>query len=317
LIEGIVTFSTAFSVVTLNINNKGNKGGKRVPRLMRIIFFNYLARLFRIELTHNKKSDLRLIKESKEIKKMKRQEMLLREEHRHNTMLYENASSLNESLFNFQKSEEQSVDTVNCDDDDVHAMAKFPVAEIRPSVSDNFVLTTESTPIVRNYSESSYMTNGIAFDFLKFKDNSYYNINKLKETNANISNKNQLSTNSTIDQFYFGSKHLLNNSNNSSCKKSMPQQSSLTNADLSKFVKEFEKLLDKQFKPLTESIIKLKNEQDRKKNEKALQDVIKNEWRDVAMISDQIMCYIFSCLTVTSCLIIFLNSPHIMPISQW
>ena len=55
----IVTFSTAFGVLTLNINNKGVKGTVRPPRLIRKIFFNYLARLLRYELFNDKKLKLR------------------------------------------------------------------------------------------------------------------------------------------------------------------------------------------------------------------------------------------------------------------
>lgn len=55
----IVTFSTAFGVLTLNINNKGRKGTVRPPRLVRKIFFKYLARLLRYELFNDKKTKLK------------------------------------------------------------------------------------------------------------------------------------------------------------------------------------------------------------------------------------------------------------------
>ena len=48
---GIVSFSTFMAVVTLNINNKGNKG-RRLPRLVKIIFFDYVARVLGTELTN-------------------------------------------------------------------------------------------------------------------------------------------------------------------------------------------------------------------------------------------------------------------------
>ena len=47
---GIVSFSTAMAVITLNINNKGSKG-RKVPHLVRVIFFNYLAKLVRTGLS--------------------------------------------------------------------------------------------------------------------------------------------------------------------------------------------------------------------------------------------------------------------------
>ena len=45
----IVSFSTAMSVMTLNINNKSRQG-KEVPKIMKIIFFDYIAWIFRINL---------------------------------------------------------------------------------------------------------------------------------------------------------------------------------------------------------------------------------------------------------------------------
>jgi len=47
----IVTFSTGCAVITLNINNKG-AGEFRPPKLVRKIFFNYLARILRFKLTN-------------------------------------------------------------------------------------------------------------------------------------------------------------------------------------------------------------------------------------------------------------------------
>ena len=51
---GIVSFSTAMAVLTLNINNKG-ANGRKVPRIIKIIFFNYLAKLLKTELSTTKR----------------------------------------------------------------------------------------------------------------------------------------------------------------------------------------------------------------------------------------------------------------------
>ena len=45
----IVSLSTAMTVFTLNINNKGRRG-QEVPKLVRVIFFDYIARFMRIKL---------------------------------------------------------------------------------------------------------------------------------------------------------------------------------------------------------------------------------------------------------------------------
>jgi hypothetical protein len=46
---GIVSFSTAMAVITLNINNKGNKG-KRVPRWVKFIFLDVMAKILRTDI---------------------------------------------------------------------------------------------------------------------------------------------------------------------------------------------------------------------------------------------------------------------------
>jgi hypothetical protein len=51
---GIVSFSTSMAVITLNINNKGSNG-KEVPKIVKIIYFDYLARYLNIKLSHRTK----------------------------------------------------------------------------------------------------------------------------------------------------------------------------------------------------------------------------------------------------------------------
>ncbi len=50
----IVSFSTFMAVITLNINNKGLRG-KRLPPLVKVIFFNYVAKILGTRLIHNNK----------------------------------------------------------------------------------------------------------------------------------------------------------------------------------------------------------------------------------------------------------------------
>jgi hypothetical protein len=51
---GIVSFSTSMAVITLNINNKGDNG-KEVPKIVKIIYFDYLAKYLNIKLSHRTK----------------------------------------------------------------------------------------------------------------------------------------------------------------------------------------------------------------------------------------------------------------------
>jgi hypothetical protein len=45
-----------------------------------------------------------------------------------------------------------------------------------------------------------------------------------------------------------------------------------------------------------------------RENEK--REIIQNEWSDIAMILDRLLCYFFSVATLAICALIFLNSPH-------
>jgi hypothetical protein len=61
----IVSLSTAMTVVTLNINNKGLRG-QEVPKLAKIIFFRYIARFIFINLesmSNKQIIDKRLLKD--------------------------------------------------------------------------------------------------------------------------------------------------------------------------------------------------------------------------------------------------------------
>ena len=233
---GIVTFSTAFAVLTLNINNKGNKGGKRIPPLLRLIFFDYLSKMLRIELSHKK---INFASSTQSLPRNKSK----------NVTLSETVSSI--------KTENP-----------------MRPCEILIKPKKNFgnyyeqKLLLSSTPLVRDY----------------FDKVDSISLNMVKLCTPDVSALNAQLTNTT-NQF--------------------------------ELIHELEKVLNRQFNPLIATVLRIKEEFERKGIEKDHDELIKNEWRDVAMISDHIMCYIFSLMTITSCLIIFLNSPHIMPISQW
>ena len=67
----IVSLSTAMSVLTLHINHKGVRG-QEVPKLVKTIFFRYIARIMRIKLESVTSRNLlnnRLLNESKNKRK--------------------------------------------------------------------------------------------------------------------------------------------------------------------------------------------------------------------------------------------------------
>ncbi len=76
-------------------------------------------------------------------------------------------------------------------------------------------------------------------------------------------------------------------------------------------------MIEKQFGKIVKNLEKLTEERDEQKLADKTREIIQSEWKDVAMISDQIICFIFSALTIIACVVIFSNSPHIFPISAW
>ena len=92
------------------------------------------------------------------------------------------------------------------------------------------------------------------------------------------------------------------------------QNLALLNSQLD-LVDELEKILEKQFSPMVNSFMRIADRNERRAVEKDRLETIQNEWADVAMISDHILCYFFPLLTFAICTIIFFNSPHLF--SQW
>lgn len=84
-----------------------------------------------------------------------------------------------------------------------------------------------------------------------------------------------------------------------------------------RFIREIEKILKKQFQPFIVNINKVQASREKQKELETKREIIQNEWRDIAMISDQIICFTFSSMTIITCVFIFSNSPHIFPISEW
>lgn len=83
----------------------------------------------------------------------------------------------------------------------------------------------------------------------------------------------------------------------------------------SKFLEELEKILFRQFNQLTHLVSStIQMNFDKEKEKKRLQ-VIQNEWSDVAIILDHILCYLFVLITLISCFLIFFNSPNFL--SEW
>ena len=81
------------------------------------------------------------------------------------------------------------------------------------------------------------------------------------------------------------------------------------------FLNSLEKILDKQFSPLVNIVLKKLDNNERYLIECEKYQYIQSEWTDVAIISDHFLCYFFCIFTVLTCFFIFFESPHIF--SNW
>jgi hypothetical protein len=80
----------------------------------------------------------------------------------------------------------------------------------------------------------------------------------------------------------------------------------------SEFIQELEKLLLRQFQPLSDILTRTVNNRDKELKEKKLISLAQDEWAIVAMIFDRILFFFFLFLTLFGCLFIFFTSPFFL-----
>lgn len=78
---------------------------------------------------------------------------------------------------------------------------------------------------------------------------------------------------------------------------------------------ELDRVLSRQFGPLVYALSQTIESGEKRLRERRSIEIIQDEWSDVAMISDHILCYFFCLLTLVSCFLIFFNSPHVL--AEW
>ena len=74
--------------------------------------------------------------------------------------------------------------------------------------------------------------------------------------------------------------------------------------------REFDLAIQKNFGDIIQTIKNTIDKSEVRLRESERREIIQNEWSDVAMILDRLLCYFFSISTLLICFIIFLNSPH-------
>jgi hypothetical protein len=338
---GIVSLSSAMAVLTLNINNKGNKG-RKVPRIIRIIFFNYLAKLLRTELKNEYMA-------YKPLKKWKEYEIKSKDSN--NARKNKRLTSINPNVFNQGLNDVNlSVLDVHKNADAAAKKAnsgnsikiKLENKKKKPELNENKVGETVNVPIENEKYDlidqivfkSSKSSKGLANNSDRIVAHIQNNNNNNNETpklsrklanlprkqtedhfnrnNSNycVSNSSMMKNETVFSSFYYGSPNLdeFSTSPNRLAKRSRENKSI-------EFLNELEKILAKQFNPLIVTLTKTLNQAQVEKEEREKYEVIQNEWSDVAMIMDHILCYLFFIVTIVSCLVIFTNSPLFF--SQW
>ena len=73
--------------------------------------------------------------------------------------------------------------------------------------------------------------------------------------------------------------------------------------------------IQKHFGDIIQTIKNTIDKSEVRLRESERREIIQNEWSDVAMVLDRLLCYFFSISTLLICFIIFLNSPH--SLTEW
>jgi hypothetical protein len=329
---GIVSFSTAMAVVTLHINNKGSRG-KKVPRVLKIIFLKYLAKIVRTDLTNARLTYLKKKYNLETLEKLPNVESV--DQLSTNYILRKNSFKRKFSLNSEENVDKQikiDIKNENTDeilleviDDNQYDYRRIPLrskdekSQYNQDSSEPVgqKLMLRSTPIRKN-DKLTFSTSSLYHKCQK-NDSQAMKIKILEEEQAKLLNTSKELSTSTLPIKQRSIQNLSPNYNGhsphscSSCKRS--RRKSIDHAYNMEFLGELEKLLQRQFSPLVHHVIKqVKNNEKRLEDRERL-EIIEREWSDVAMIFDHMLCYLFCFITLTSTFLIFTNSPHVL--SNW
>ena len=390
---GIVSFSTFMAVVTLNINNKGNKG-KRLPRLVKVIFFKYLARILGTELQNyikttnsknvivvNKNQALSSFKSGnnefnkefsfksgknilhlssnhideceKPVTPLRKESFAINESSKNESSQYipqrsdgVTLNNLNFSYNNYNNKPKQRSDgiflksrkdsflkSLECDKSYFNILNNYDTNNnlIMQSNMENLYSSHRiSSPILapctcklvceceQNYANSNRKSKNSSIKATNEADLSFNSINQ-------ATNNNEIVMDSKGNSFLIRNNHepLKKSPKNIYCPchlknefKGHKRKKNYTNNSLqANFLLELDKTLEKQFKPLVFSVNSTIEKNEKRQDEKALIGKIQGEWQDLALVCDHFLCYFFPFMTLTVCLLIFVNSPHVF--SQW
>jgi hypothetical protein len=266
---------------------KGNKG-RSVPRLVKVIFFNYLSRIMCIELTSKAKR---------------------REEYKSQFYKQELAQ------VNHTRKATSTITTPAAINDPFKWMSNHLESPLLSSSSSGNRSFKSNRHIRRNHSNRQ-RNNHQTDVFIELNDATTTNESPFYMAATGSGKKsNKLILKSVDDdetETILSEPIRRRRNRSSSTGKGESNGIGLGSGELAS---DFERVLDKQFRPLVDALLNTINTNERRLNDKRTMELIQAEWSDVAMISDHILCYFFCALTLASCFLIFFNSPHAL--AEW
>ena len=324
---GIVSFSTAMAVVTLHINNKGSRG-KKVPRLLKKIFLDYLAKIVRTDLTNAR---LTYLKKKYNIETLEKLPTLDNEDQTNyfprknsvkrkscnSSIEYNDEESKKTNLFNLTNNNTDEILLEVIDDNQYEYNRKKHEDRFKGSdIELGEKLMLRSMPINKNASVNFNLSTNSVYTKCNNKNNQLSIVSTRNFKSSEEESKAPDLFTSTLPikrSFQNLLKSEPSSSSHSNCKKCRRKSSDQVNNV--EFLGELEKILQRQFNPLVHHVIKQVNNNEKRLEAQERLEIIEREWSDVAMVFDHILCYLFCFITLTSTLLIFTNSPHVL--SNW
>lgn len=290
---GLVSFSTAMAVITLNINNRGTRG-KRVPKLVKIFFFKYIARILRTHVSPKTKTYI-----YKPSSKSSKKEIFVSKK------IFSHANSnpvkMNGNLKKSQISENQVPDenTMNMKVHESLILESInEMSNLKENLKDNKIKLLINEELLDHGKISKKNSSDRNKILVKAKkqtldlDNPRFSCLIESELPVDRSSYNETEHESRNSRYFIKDDH-----------------------DANQIAQKLEKVFDKHLSPLINMLVKNLLMNEKRTREKEEIDEIKREWTDIALVADHFLCYFFPSMTLIICLTIFLNSPHTF--SQW
>lgn len=293
---GLVSFSTAMAVITLNINNRGMRG-KRVPKFVRIFFFKYMARILRTHVSPKTKIFIYNTELKKNIKELSGGKKFLSHENLNSIPV-----KMNGNLRKSDKMSEEMEKFLTSKENSMSSKVKNNISEYESLILESINEISsfrENRPKI--FSHEDLLENG---KLLKKNSDRNKILVKARKQTLDFDNpkfSTLIESELSADRTSYHDQEQESKSTRNHVK---------IEQDFNHIVTRLEKVFDKHLSPLVNMLVKTLLLNEKRTKEKEEMDEIKREWTDVALIADHFLCYFFPSMTLIICLTIFLNSPH-------